>query len=83
MRSKDQILLEAEMDKIVNPKLQALQDFQEEELWRFKNKVMEAFNEYIDEAENQDGLGYWSNFNSVVEVFEDILRHLKYTESKE
>ncbi len=75
--------MEAEMDKIVNPKLQALQDFQEEELWRFKNKVMEAFNEYIDEAENQDGLGYWGNFNNVVEVFEDILRHLKYTESKE
>jgi hypothetical protein len=31
--------------------------------------------EYINEAEHQDGDGYWDNFNSLKEVLEDIQRY--------
>lgn len=31
--------------------------------------------EYADEAEHQDGYGYWGMFNSPSEAYEDFLRY--------
>lgn len=45
----------------------------------FRLRVNALLNEYIAEAEHQDGEGYWSEyFNSVDEAVADFLRYSKF-----
>ena len=36
--------------------------------------------EYVDEAEHQDGIGYWNNFVSVEDAFQDMARYAQEAE---
>jgi len=47
--------------------------------YRYMNSVFSEFpdfvQEYIGEAEHQDGYGYWSNFRTQLELLQDCLRY--------
>lgn len=48
-----------------------------------KESILIAFpsigQEYIDEAEHQDGFGYWANFETVSQVLKDVQLYSSYT----
>ena len=46
----------------------------------FKKKLRVMIKEYVDEAEHQDGIGYWNNFVSVEDAFQDMARYAQEAE---
>lgn len=48
----------------------------------FKLLVVDAMQEYMDEAEHQDGYGYWDNFSTPEEAFQDFLLYLNTRSTK-
>lgn len=40
-----------------------------------KKKIKAIVDEYIREAEHQDGPGYWENFKTMEEIFQDMSRY--------
>jgi len=43
-----------------------------------RKKILEAVDEYVEEAEHQDGFAYWNQFEGIDEVVDDFVLFLFY-----
>ena len=62
-----------------------LGDNEEREVFYAKQKkeeVLKLWQEYVSEAEHQDGYSYWSNFDSIAEIIDDFNIYVQSSKNK-